>query len=580
MFAPQMAEDYAYRYPELQQQLNNDNAVNDEDNLFYAMLRRDLWNMLPEAFKQGNLYDFLVIPAYLQCQISNITAGQHAILMGDAHAQQISFNSPEYINNAEQRYEQLMPSQKHMVDTILAAVDESINMPDSTSRLNGFFVDAPGGTGKTFCFNTIVRKLRAAGKHAICCASSGVAAVLLDNGGTFHSRFKAPLNADENSTLNIESNSELADAIRQAHIIIWDEAPMSSKHLLNALDLFLRDIGHADMLFGGKVVVLGGDFRQILPVVRGGNPAKTIDVCLQKWQHWSAITTLKLEENMRILRLGNSPAAQEYAQWIMRLGEGAEPYVDQPQNIIAMPANYCLSPSTIDSLINWVYDDFAQNYSDPEWIAKRAILAPKNSLVNSINQQIINDIPSSAAVTTCTSVDKLVDMDNVDSGEFLNSATLNSFSPPGLPPHVLTLKEGMPVMLIRNLQPAEGLCNGTRLIVKKVVNHKLLVATVLSNPSQQVFIPRISLNADPNDFGFAWKRKQFPVVPAFAMTINKAQGQTIAKAGIALTEDCFSHGQLYVAASRVGHPDHIKFITKQDQNQYVTKNIVYQQILS
>jgi hypothetical protein len=104
MFAPQMAEDYAYRYPELQQQLNNNDAVNEEDNLLYAMLRRDLWNMLPESFKQGNLYDFLVISADLQCQISNMIAGQHAILMGDAHAQQISFNSSEYINDAEQRY--------------------------------------------------------------------------------------------------------------------------------------------------------------------------------------------------------------------------------------------------------------------------------------------------------------------------------------------------------------------------------------------------------------------------------------------------------------------------------------------
>jgi len=74
---------------------------------------------------------------------------------------------------------------------------------------------------------------------------------------------------------------------------------------------------------------------------------------------------------------------------------------------------------------------------------------------------------------------------------------------------------------------------------------------------------------------FEFKRLQFPVRPAFAMTINKAQGQSLSVAGIDLTEPCFSHGQLYVALSRVGTPDRLFILAKDKQ----TKNIVYQKAL-
>ena len=96
----------------------------------------------------------------------------------------------------------------------------------------------------------------------------GIAATLLDGGRTFHSRFKAPLQLTATSTCNVPVQSPLADLIRRAQLIVWDEAPMAHRHLLEALDRTLRDIMMDDQPFGGKVLVLGGDFRQILPVVR------------------------------------------------------------------------------------------------------------------------------------------------------------------------------------------------------------------------------------------------------------------------------------------------------------------------
>ena len=136
----------------------------------------------------------------------------------------------------------------------------------------------------------------------------------------------------------------------------------------------------------------------------------------------------------------------------------------------------------------------------------------------------------------------------------------------------------MPVMLLRNLSPAQGLCNGTRLLVKRVINDRLLEATIATGErsGQTVYIPRIQLSPDDAALPYKWSRRQFPVRVAFAMTINKAQGQTMKRVGIYLSKPCFSHGQLYVAASRVGLPDHIRCaVAPNAAGEYRTKNVVW-----
>jgi len=90
---------------------------------------------------------------------------------------------------------------------------------------------------------------------------------------------------------------------------------------------------------------------------------------------------------------------------------------------------------------------------------------------------------------------------------------------------------------------------------------------------------RIALQPKDGDFPFEWRRRQFPVRVCFAMTINKSQGQTLQRAGVYLADDIFAHGQLYVAASRVSHPDHIRFALHRFPLSTWTKNIVYKQVI-
>lgn len=203
-----------------------------------------------------------------------------------------------------------------------------------------------------------------------------------------------------------------------------------------------------------------------------------------------------------------------------------------------------------------------------QWLSERAILAPTNETTTLMNSLILNKLTSQSMIYR--SIDTVLDSDEAINYpvEFLNSIENSS-----LPRHSLELKIGAPIILIRNIKPPI-LCNGTRLSIKSFRSN-LIEATIIGGKYKgyNVLIPRIPLIA--TDLIFQFKRLQFPIRLAFAMTVNKSQGQSLKVAGVNLDRSCFSHGQLYVACSRVGDPKNL-FIYAPEQS---TRNIVYHSVL-
>ena len=128
-----------------------------------------------------------------------------------------------------------------------------------------------------------------------------------------------------------------------------------------------------------------------------------------------------------------------------------------------------------------------------------------------------------------------------------------------MPSHKLALKIGSPIIMLRNLNPDDGLCNGTRLICRTFSPHVIDAEIVNgAHAGRRVFIPRIELMPSDSTFPFTLRRRQFPVRLCYCMTTNKAKSQTLDFVGLYLPNQVFSHGQLYVGLSRAGSADRIK----------------------
>jgi hypothetical protein len=485
--------------------------------------------------------------------------------------EQLNYNRSHERTSAEERIAQLNTEQRHAYEQIISSVELQAG--------HTFFLNGPGGTGKTFVYNTVCNTVRGNGWIVLCVASSGIAALLLRGGRTAHSMFKIPISLNEESTCPIPKEGRLASLIRATRLIIWDEITMQHRHAAEAVDRTCKDIlGVHDRSFGGITVVFGGDFQQILPVVPKGTREDVVSASLLRSVLWVNITVLKLTQNMRV---ASDPNARVFSSWLLDIGHGRDRAADET---IHLPREM-VAPD-LETFIGQVYPGIGSAPHPPgDYFLDRMILAPRNSDVGDLNRHILELMSGEEEVFL--SVDSVVDEAGVDDGlpghNTFPAEFLRTLHPSGLPPGELRLKPGCPIILLRNLCPTQGLCNGTRMVVVRTSRRVLEVKLIGGeHHGEHAFIPRITLapTEGQTSLAFALKRCQFPVNLAFALTINKAQGQSVKKVGIDLRIPVFSHGQLYVALSRATGSRNISILlpdTNEDARR--TRNVVYPEVL-
>ncbi|XP_071738911.1 ATP-dependent DNA helicase PIF1-like [Rutidosis leptorrhynchoides] len=234
----------------------------------------------------------------------------------------------------------------------------------------------------------------------------------------------------------------------------------------------------------------------------------------------------------------------DFANWILKIGEGklnlpndGEADIDFPDDILLKT-----NENPIETIIDSTYPRLRENMSNPKFFQDRAILAPTNEQVDSINDHVLSNIDGDEKVyyssdSLCPDED-----DDLFAQQLYSPEILNELKVPGVPNHKLALKVGVPIMLLRNIDQSKVAPTDNKIAVR-------------------------------------FQRRQFPISVCFSMTINKSQGQSLANVGLYLRKPVFTHGQLYVAVSRVTSKKGLKVVLLDDKGKDTckTKNVVYKE---
>lgn len=392
----------------------------------------------------------------------------------------------------------------------------------STGKGNVFVLLASAGCGKTVFANGLAAYCRAMHRQVICVAASALAAMLLTGGSTAHSAFHLPIPCNDATTCNLTSSDRAY--LKSVDLILYDECSMVLEDVANTLDRTLRDIMQNHTPFGGKVVVWMGDFKQLLPIVRYG---KGHHHTLHKCAWWHTARMITFTHNWRA---HDNPA---YTAFLEDVGCGRIDNITLPEECRVR---------CYDDLIAKVYGD--------AWNNKHMILALTLETCDVINRMCFAKLPGD--LVECPAADVFVDCNDRDA---YPPDYIASLSFKGAPPWMLQLKVGAKYMCIRNLDARRSIINGTMLRLMHIGRRflQMQVLTGKSEGSIELFMKaRFTVTPDASGLPFVVLRTQYPIIPAYCLSVHKAQGQSLLRLGIVFETDPFTHGQLYVALSRVG----------------------------
>nr|GEU60541.1 ATP-dependent DNA helicase PIF1-like [Tanacetum cinerariifolium] len=329
-------------------------------------------------------------------------------------------------------YKSLMSEQKDIYYTVMNAVDKD--------KGGMFVVYGYNGTRKTYVYKTMSAAL--------------------------HSKV-------EDSMCHIAADSDLAELIRKAK----------------------TDTTVAfDKVFGGKVVLFGGDFQQILPVITNRGRHDVVNATINASYIWQKCTILRLTVNMRLGSRATEfekKEIQEFADWILDIGNGKVSGANDGMSAIVFPYNMLILETDDD---------------------EKSILAPTHEMVDIINQRMLSlligdekDYESSDSVC-------LVDDDSNFDNSIYTTVFLNGIRMSGIPYHSIKLKIGTPIMLMCNIDQRSGLCNETRLQILRV-GENIIEAKIITGASAGTIcaIPRMIISLTDTKTPFKLNRRQFPI---------------------------------------------------------------------
>ncbi|XP_057723458.1 uncharacterized protein LOC130939364 [Arachis stenosperma] len=273
---------------------------------------------------------------------------------------------------------------------------------------------------------------------------------------------------------------------------------------------------------------------------------------------------------------------EQFGEWLLKVGDGLIGDNMDGESEICLPGDIVIpsSDQAFDELVHFSYPNILENMSSKDFFKARTILAPTLDIVEEVNNHLMAIIPGGEKLYL-SSDSICMDEGNMESQlDLYGPELLNSINCSGLPPHKLILKVGVPVMLLRNIDQSSGLC-GTRLQVRKLGNHVIECEVLTGNNIGHIaLIPRMNMVPTNETVPVRFQRRQFPIIVSFAMTINKSQGQTLSHVGLYLPRPVFTHGQLYVALSRVKSKRGLKVLLMNHVGMSAnsTINVVYREV--
>jgi ATP-dependent DNA helicase PIF1 len=307
--------------------------------------------------------------------------------------------------------------------------------------------------------------------------------------------------------------------------------------------------------------------------------------------NWQAIPKVRLTIPFR------NKDDPELAAFVERVAQGAIEMHQMKDSVplIRLPPHLVKPFTDEDEALRWFMDKTDGDGASPTFHSK-AVLSPTNRRVDELNR-IIQE-RRGTRTTTLTASTKLRDGQKDSLGLDLAPEMLYDLGANNTPPHLLQLAEGDVVFLMRTLDKRKKLTTNTRLQILDVKTRFVKVQTLGDRP-QTHLIPRIT-------FTFKMARRkpllvnrlQFPLRLAYAMTFNKAQGQTLDKVLIDGTSktlskhEChgaFTHGHCNVAISRVRRRQDIAILVDEHniaidphtgERSALTANIVFDSIVT